>query len=245
MVHNGKATLDINHREYTITKNQLVLLSFGHFFKILSLSRDFRCGVLYVNREHADQIFSADMLYKRGKYSVKTYKNPILRLSDSDFSLLNKRIDFTEEIRLNHSHLYRNEMILNALRIFFLDLSNIIEKKEVDTDFKPSMEEIHFQKFLELVSKNYKKMHQVDFYADTLNITPHYLTLIVKKLSGQTVSDFIFQLLFSEAKILLAQANISIQQIAQELNFSDQSAFGKFFKRKSGLSPKAYRLEII
>lgn len=45
------------------------------------------------------------------------------------------------------------------------------------------------------ISHTYQKEHLVDFYADALNITPHYLTLIVKRLTNQTVSDIVFQLI--------------------------------------------------
>lgn len=135
-------------------------------------------------------------------------------------------------------------MVLNTLLIFFLDLSNVIEQEGSTLDSQNiSRDEIYFQKFLEILVNHYKKEHLVDFYANNLHITPHYLTLIVKRLSGQTVSDFIFQLLYSEAKILLQQPDLTIQQIATNLYFSDQSSFGKFFKRKNGISPKEFRLK--
>jgi AraC family transcriptional activator of pobA len=133
-------------------------------------------------------------------------------------------------------------MILSALLIFFLDLSHIIEKEDQeDAVGKQSRDELYFEQFLELLVLNYTSEHHVEFYADKLHITTHYLTMILKRLSGQTVSDLIFQLLFSEAKVLLQQPKLSIKQIAEEFHFSDQSAFGKFFKRKSGLSPKEFR----
>lgn len=242
LVQNGNATLEINHKKHQIFQNDMVLLSFGHFLKITQLSRDFKCLALYITRDYVEEMYSTDMLYKRVKYGIKMYKNPVLNLNHTEFEILVKRTEFIREIIQNMKHLHRKEMTLNALRIFFLDLSNIIEINELDSDdTKPSMDEIYFQKFLDLLGRYYKNEHLVDFYAHQISITPHYLTLIVKKLSGQTVSDFIYQLLFSEAKILLQQPEISIQQIAEQLNFSDQSAFGKFFKRNSGISPREYR----
>ncbi len=133
-------------------------------------------------------------------------------------------------------------MILHSLLIFLLDLSNIIEKEDGHvTQSKQNRDEIYFQQFLDFLVTDYKTQHKVNFYADKLNITTHYLTLIVKRLSGQSVSDLIFELLYSEAKLLLKQPDLSIQQIAEQLYFSDQSSFGKFFKRKSGFSPKEFR----
>lgn len=88
---------------------------------------------------------------------------------------------------------------MNALLIFFLDLSHIIEKEPKEGVSKQSRDELYFHQFLDILVNNYKFQHYVEFYADKLHITRHYLTLIVKRLSGQTVSDLIFQLLFAEA----------------------------------------------
>ncbi len=242
MVLNGSCDLEINHHLSHLFAHDVVLLSFGHFFKVKKASRNFKCIFLYVSNSFVEEMFSSDMLYKRVKYGVKMYKNPIIKLQENCFNLLVKRTKFLQEIISVENHLYQKELQLNALRIFFLDLSNIIEKIYNEPEnTKPSMDEVYFQKFLDLLGRHYKTEHLVDFYAHKINITPHYLTLIVKKLSGQTVSEFIYQLLFSEAKILLQKPENSIQQIAEQLNFSDQSAFGKFFKRKSGLSPREFK----
>jgi AraC family transcriptional activator of pobA len=242
LVLNGNAHIEINFKKYTISEEKIILLSFGHFFKIQQISGDFHCLVLYVSKEYIEEMFSTEMIYKRVKYGVKMHKKPLLQLQLEESILLHKRLDFIQENILNDQHGYYKDIILSSLRIFMLDLSHIIEKETNDEGAnKQSLDEIYFQQFLEQLVVHYKTEHQVDFYANGLHITPHYLTLIVKRLSGQTVVDLIFQLLYSEAKLVLQQPNLSIQQIATELHFSDQSAFGKFFKRKSGLSPKEFR----
>jgi AraC-like DNA-binding protein len=242
LVLSGKMRMEVNHNTYDIKTESLVLLSFGHFFKITEFSSDFRCISLYVSNAYARDMFSTDMMYKRMKYGVKMYQKPMFPLHLEEFGILKKRIEFLQEILDQKQHLYQKEMILNALRIYFLDLTNIIEVNQAkNVEAPPSRDEVYFLKFLELLAQFYKTEHAVNFYANQIFITPHYLTLIVKRLSGQTVSDFIYQLVLSEAKALLLQPDISIQQIAEGLNFSDQSAFGKFFKRRSGYSPKEYR----
>lgn len=52
-------------------------------------------------------------------------------------------------------------------------------------------------------------------------------------------------MLFSEARNLLTHSKLTVQEIATVLNFSDQSAFGKFFKRKAGVSPVDFRREVV
>jgi AraC family transcriptional activator of pobA len=243
LVLSGKGEIEVNFRKYPITQQDILLLSFGHFFKISSLSPDFNCISLYIGNDYIDEMYSADMLYKRVKYGVKLYKMPLMHLSTSNFDLLTQRFYFIKEIIQAEGHRYKKEMILNVLRIFFLDLSNIIEdaSERAPDGKQQSREEAYFQSFLNLLALHYQKEHLVGFYANKINITPNYLTQIVRHLSGKTVSDFIYKLLYSEAKLMLKQPNLPIQEIATQLNFSDQSAFGKFFKRNSGISPKEYR----
>lgn len=79
------------------------------------------------------------------------------------------------------------------------------------------------------------------FMPGQMNITPQYLTSIIKAQTGRTVNNFICEMLYSEARNLLALSEFSIQQIATELHFSDQASFSKFFKRWAGISPLEFR----
>jgi AraC-like DNA-binding protein len=242
LVLSGNGQLLVNYKEYNLEKDSILLLSFGHFFMFSQVSDDFRCKCLYISMEFIDEMYSTEMLYKRIKYGVRMHSMPVLALGIENARLLYKRMKFVDEMMEDVGHHYYKEMILNSLLIFFLDLSNIIAKEEsIAGRSNLSRDELIIQSFIELLVDHYKTEHHVDFYANQLHITPHYLTLVVKRLTGQTVADFIVQMLYSEARLLLQQPKLSVQQISDLLNFSDQSAFGKFFKRKSGLSPKEFR----
>jgi AraC family transcriptional regulator, transcriptional activator of pobA len=242
LVLDGSGRLQINFKEYKLEKENMLLLSFGHFFMFTELSTDFRCKCLYIGKEFIDEMYSTDMLYKRVKYGVRMHSIPVLRLTPDKADLLYKRMRFADEILADITHNYYKEIILNALEIFLLDLSNIIENEEsIQQRLSLSRDELIIQSFIELLADNYKTEHHVGFYANQLHITPHYLTLVVKRLTSLTVADLILQMLYSEARLLLQQPKLSIQQIADTFNFSDQSAFGKFFKRKSGVSPRQFR----
>jgi AraC family transcriptional activator of pobA len=245
LVLEGSATIEINFRKDVVNRGVIILLSFGHFFKIVQLSSNFRCEVLYTSKEYIDKMYSADLLYKRVKYGVKMHQTPLLHLKQEEYVLLAGRMDFIRDIVNNDAHRYYQDMILNAITIFFLDLMHIIENENNVENAKQSRDQHYFKDFMDLLVLHYKSQHQVDFYAGKLHITTHYLTLIVKRLSGQSVSNLILQLLYSEAKILLQQPDFLIKQIASDLNFSDQSSFGKFFKRFSGISPKQYKQDKI
>ncbi len=70
------------------------------------------------------------------------------------------------------------------------------------------------------------------FYARQLCITPKYLTTLIKRISGLSVSEWIDNYVIIEAKTLLKYSNMSVQEIAYALNFPNQSFFGSYFKRK-------------
>jgi len=242
LVLSGSGTIRINYKPYDIREETIMLLSSSHLFNFIYCTPDFRCSCILVSKDFMEEMDATDMIYRRIKYGARLYSTPIVKLNAASSFLLKNRITAIDGAIENVGHFYHKEMILNSLFAFYLDLSNIIEK---DTDSHSSSNLTRYESiigsFIELLVANYRKEHKVDFYASLLNITPHYLTLIVKRITGQTVNDFIFEMLYSEARNLLTHSKLSIQEIASLLHFSDQSSFGKFFKRRYGMSPVEFR----
>ncbi|MEG2070122.1 MAG: AraC family transcriptional regulator [Bacteroidales bacterium] len=242
LVLSGTGTLCVNYKSHEVTTGTLILLSVSHLFNFSRCSNDFQCLCLFVSKEFMEEMDSTDMIYKRIKYGVKLFNTPTVSLTFAETGLLHERI-LAVDCAIEHTdHLYYKEVILNSLFAFYLDLSNIIDcQADFHSDSQLTRYESMIQSFIELLINYYRQEHRVDFYASELNISTHYLTLIVKRITGQSVSDFIFEMLHSEARTLLTHSKLSIQEIAILLNFSDQSSFGKFFKRKAGISPADYR----
>mgnify|MGYP006383480895 FL=1 len=106
---------------------------------------------------------------------------------------------------------------------------------------KNSRKESITMKFLQLVSINFMKEKELKFYADKLLISSKYLSNTVREITNQPPSKFITEALLNNAKILLLNSDNSIKEISNELDFSDQYAFGKFFKKHTGLSPSNFK----
>ena len=98
-----------------------------------------------------------------------------------------------------------------------------------------------FQQFLKLMFKHSREEHSVSFYAGKMCITPQYLSAVLKELTGKTTNNWIDHSLILDAKILLKTPNMTVQQVSDMLNFSNQSTFGKFFKKHTGQSPAEFR----
>ena len=97
--------------------------------------------------------------------------------------------------------------------------------------------------FTFLLFQHYKTHRQVQFYADTLNVSPNHFTRMIKKVSHRTPSEWISLLTINQAKKLLCRKQVSIKEVAQELNFPEQFTFRKYFKLYTGGSPKEYKLK--
>ena len=117
----------------------------------------------------------------------------------------------------------------------------LTEHPEVDSPIHNRAEE-YFRQFTELLGEHYKHERSVGFYARQLCITPKYLTTLIKRISGKSVSEWIDNYVILEAKTLLKYSNMSVQEIAYYLNFPNQSFFGKYFKSHTGMTPSAYRI---
>ena len=99
----------------------------------------------------------------------------------------------------------------------------------------------YFARFVKCLYENYKTERSVAFYAAQLHITPKYLTTLIRSASGRTAAEWIDEYVILEAKNLLRYSNMSIQEVAYSLNFSNQSFFGKYFKHHTGISPSQYK----
>lgn len=95
--------------------------------------------------------------------------------------------------------------------------------------------------YQELIEKNFHQWHTPKAYAKQLNITANYLNALCKEQSGKSAGALIRQRILLEAKRLLAHTQLSVGEIAYQLNFTDNSYFGRFFKRYTDLTPEAFR----
>ena len=97
--------------------------------------------------------------------------------------------------------------------------------------------------FFYLAQAHCREQHEVSWYARQIGISPDTLSAILKRTRGRTAGSILMTMLVREAKVCLRNPSLSVQQVAELLGFSDQSAFGKFFRRECGVSPVQYRKE--
>lgn len=96
--------------------------------------------------------------------------------------------------------------------------------------------------FIRLVKTEAASHHDVEYYADRLNITRRYLNKIIfRHTRGRTPKQVIDAQLVAEVKEQLMDSSLSATQVAARLGFPDQSYLCRFFSRHTGMSPTQYR----
>lgn len=101
-----------------------------------------------------------------------------------------------------------------------------------------------FSDFLSCLSESCRRERTVRYYADRLCLTARHLSAVVKAYSGRSVSEWVGDYVIIEAKRLLSQLQLDVQEVAAQLNFPSQSTFGKYFKKATGMGPLQFRKSI-
>jgi len=99
--------------------------------------------------------------------------------------------------------------------------------------------------FQQLIDKHYSDIKLPKEYADLLYITPNHLNALCQELVGKTAGDLIRDRILLEAKRLLTNADMTVTEIAYDLNFQDNSYFNRFFKKNEGITPDEFRKTIV
>jgi AraC family transcriptional regulator, transcriptional activator of pobA len=96
------------------------------------------------------------------------------------------------------------------------------------------------QNFKDALSRHIYEKQRVTEYADMLAVSPNHLNKCVKKTIGQSAQDLLNEMIVLEAKVLLKQTDMQISEIAYKLSQQNHSDFSRFFKSKTGMTPKEY-----
>jgi len=130
------------------------------------------------------------------------------------------------------------ELILNYSNRFYK--RQFITRKSANSDLLSKFEMLlndYFNKETALM----KGLPTVQYLADELHVSPHYLSDMLRTLTGQNAQQHIHHQLIEKAKEILSASNLSVAEIAYQLGFEHPQSFNKLFKRKTNLSPLQFR----
>jgi AraC-type DNA-binding domain-containing proteins len=164
-----------------------------------------------------------------------------LNVSPKKIAELTNFFQIIKTLSENKQNRHRNAMIRNMFEIFLYGVDITLKPKYNLSKTRLSRKEELSIQFHQLLIQHFKEQRSVSFYASKLNVTSKYLSESIKEISGKTAGELIDEMIILEAKLLLKKHGITVAQVADELHFSDQFLFSKFFKKHTNLSPSQYR----
>ena len=165
---------------------------------------------------------------------------PVLKLKQRECDVF-KEFFYVIKKKINDTNnFFRKDLIRTLLLAMFYDVGNIIYRVRNFGKVQVPSEKL-FTRFLRLVQTNCKRERRVSWYAQQLCISPKYLSLVVKRISGRTALEWIENYVTMELRVALKNSTRSIKEIAEDMNFPNQSFLGKYFKEHVGMTPSEYR----
>ncbi len=207
----------------------------GQIFQAEEFSDDMDSCTLIMSESFTDGLFN-DGTSSMLRTSIS--EHPVMDLTGK-FAVFDTGLAMLADLVRSQTCAFGLEAVRHLMLAMFYGYS--AELHEIECFVPQSSREALFRRFVNELKANLCREREVAFYASRLCVTPKYLSAVVKTVVGKGAREFIDDHVATECKALLLSTDMSVQQIADRLNFPSQSVFGKFFKRVTGTSPSLFR----
>ena len=234
----GEVMYQLDTIKQEIGPGDILVVSDRHIVDSYQHSEDMEglCMIMSVNffREIIQNVRDISSLFLFSRL------HPVMSLGQEEIQTFKEYFQVIKEKIGDKRNRFQKDLIKSLLLAMFYDLSNIIYRRKKGEKPK-SRQEIIFTRFIKLVEQNFRHERRVSWYASEQKITPKYLSESVKSVSHRTPNEWIDYYTILELRVKLRNTLKPIKEIADELNFPNQSFLGKFFKDRVGMSPSQYR----
>ena len=245
----GWAQFEYDGNVVQIQKNDLFLYMVHSTVCNIQASSDFNCRQIWFTRselwniEIYNLISVADMSLLK-LHPVVHLSNDEIKLCDNYFQLLCSRIKSSTSLLGSH-------IVRSLLGTILLELLSIMRRSSEQTDDQLRQEELTssshkkriIDNFMKLVEESDGRIRRVDEFASQLNITPKYLSTILKEVMNRRPSTYIQLYTLKAIERRLRFTDMTMQEIANDLKFPNPSFFGKYCKEHLGMTPLEYRMK--
>lgn len=234
----GQINYRMDTEEQTVEAGDLLVVSERHIIEEYKPSEDMEGLCIMMSVDFFHEIIKT--VHDVSSLFVFARIRPILKLQPEEIETFKEYFQFIKQkLSDNHNH-FRKDLIRTLMLAMFYDVGNVIYRVKNFNESLMSSEKV-FTAFLKMVEENCRKERRVAWYAQQLQITPKYLSQAVKRVSGQAAVEWIENYVTMELRVMLKNSSLSIKEIANEMNFPNQSFLGKYFKEHTGMTPSAYR----
>ena len=243
----GRAQFEYDGTIIQLQKNDMFLYMTHSVVGNYLTSSDFNCRQIWFTRDELWDIIR----YSEVSLSDLTYlkQHPKVHLTDDDVTLIDAYFQLLCRRMRDHSPSLYSDIVRSLLSTMMLEMLCMMrrdaEKKEKQSKEEGRFTRIHRRqlsdKFMQLVEQSDGRIRKVDDFASMLNVTPKYLSTILKETINRRPSIVIQLFTLKAIERRLRFSAMTIQEIANDLKFPNSSFFGKYFKEHTGMTPLAYR----
>lgn len=241
LITEGSGRIGIDLKEYEIKKNSLVVIQPKNYITLISGTETCKAHIIACNSHVIEDILPK--LTEILPLLIHHRTEPVNQLSEHDAATLDGYYHFIRRQLAETPGSFTRQKILCLLQSALYEMMDINTRTSNGPARERTRKEEIMAKFIIEVGEHFRVERQVNFYAERLCISSKHLSSVVKNVSGMTAGEWIDNYVVMEAKVLLKTTDRTIQQIADDLNFKNQSFFGKYFKHLTGQTPTRYRRE--
>lgn len=192
---------------------------------------------------HPDFVQGYSLTKSIHNYGFFSYtNNKALFLSDKEEQIILNLFKSIEQECQNNTDQFSQDVLIANIELLLVHIDRyynrqFLTRKNISNDTLSQMEEILNNYF----EAEPTQLPTVQYVADKLNLSPTYLSDLLKNLTGLTAQQHIHEKLIEKAKELLSTSNLSVSEIAYQLGFEFPQSFNKLFKKKTDLTPLEFK----
>lgn len=238
----GSMSLSVNLEPWEMGPDTVMVLNYDTIVRITALIDNPEAYVLMLTPEFVKALnFDMNVM---SRISAARHESPIVALEPKETELIIKYIELLRISTVeNPTEIYARSIARGLVVSMIYQLMQYVELHHPEeADAAPVTRRGNYVRdFFKLIHTHYRQERSVTFYASKLFISPKYLSVIVKEQTGKSAGEWIDKLVILDAKNRLRYSGKNVQQIAYDLNFVNQSSFGKYFKHLTGMTPTQYQ----
>ena len=236
----GIAQFDYDGQQIRLHKDDLFLYMAHSVVSNFMSSSDFNCRQIWFSRGELWNI------NKYGEVSLSDLpylkRHPIMHLTEDDVKLLDDYFQLLCRRMRDSSPVLYSNIVRSLVSTMMLEILSMMRRQEPENTVTT---DVHRQRlaneFMRLVEQSDGRIRKVDDFANQLNITPKYLSTLLKETMNRRPSEMIHFYTLKAIEHRLRYTDMTMQEIANDLNFANASFFGKYFKEHAGMTPLDFR----
>ena len=154
------------------------------------------------------------------------------------FDLLLRECTLNDDSSATIMNYYITVILINMARLFFSKGENL------EKSYKRNNSQSTFYNILKFIDKEYAKIKTLSDIANELSYSEYYISHLFKEKLGVTVKEYLLDKKIAHAIEILKTSSLSIEQIAEYLNFTQTHTFRQSFKKITGMTPTDFRRSI-